>query len=87
MYAVLFALAAGTGLRAGELYALSISDIDFERKIITVWRSAFDGAFQTTKTKNSRRKVAIGDALAALIRNYLAGRTDGLMFPTRMGSL
>jgi integrase len=85
MYAVLFALAAGTGLRAGELYALSVSDVDLERKVITVWRSAFDGAFQTTKTKNSRRKVAIGDALATLIKNYLAGRTDGLMFPTRNG--
>ena len=85
MYAVMFALAAGTGLRAGELYALSISDVDLERKVITVWRSAFDGAFQTTKTKNSRRKVAIGDALATLIKNYLAGRTDGLMFPCRNG--
>jgi integrase len=85
MYAVMFALAAGTGLRAGELYALGVSDVDLERKVITVWRSAFDGAFQTTKTKNSRRKVAIGDALATLIKNYLAGRTDGLMFPTRNG--
>jgi integrase len=85
MYAVLFALAAGTGLRAGELYALNVSDVDLERKIITVWRSAFDGAYQTPKTKNSRRKVAIGEALAALIRNYLAGRTDGLMFSCRNG--
>jgi integrase len=85
MYAVLFALAAGTGLRAGELYALSISDFDFERKIITVWRSAFDGAYQSPKTKNSRRKVAIGEALATMIKTHLAGRTDGLVFPCRNG--
>lgn len=85
MFAVLFALAAGTGLRAGELYALSISDIDFERKIITVWRSAFDGAYQSPKTKNSRRKVAIGEALATMIKTHLSGRTDGLVFPCRNG--
>jgi len=83
MYAVLFAVAAGTGLRAGEHYALSVSDVDLERRVITVWRSAFDGAYQTPKTKNSRRRVAIGESLAALIRNYLAGRTEGLMFPCR----
>jgi integrase len=85
MYAVLFALAAGTGLRAGELYALSISDIDFERRFITVWRSAFDGVYQSPKTKNSRRKVAIGEALATMIKTHLSGRTDGLVFPCRNG--
>jgi integrase len=85
MYAVLFALASGTGLRAGELYALSVSDVDLERKTITVWRSAFNGAYQTPKTRNSRRKVAIGEALAALIKTSLAGRTTGLMFAWRNG--
>jgi integrase len=51
MHAVLFAVAAGTGLRAGELYALSVSDVDLERKTIKVWRSAFDGEYQTPKNQ------------------------------------
>jgi integrase len=52
MYAVMFALAAGTGLRAGELYLLNASEIDLvERRIVSVWRSSFDGEFQTTKNE------------------------------------
>jgi hypothetical protein len=59
--------------------------IDFERRIITVWRSAFDGAYQSPKTKNSRRKVAIGEALATMIKTHLSDRTEGLVFPCRNG--
>jgi integrase len=81
----MFPLAAGTGLRAGALYALNISDIDFERRVIMVWRSAFDGAYQSPKTKNSRRKVANGEALATMTKIHVSGRTDGLVFPCKNG--
>jgi integrase len=34
MWKVLFATAAETGVRAGELFALEVQDIDFARNII-----------------------------------------------------
>ncbi len=42
-------------------------------------------SFRRRKTKNSRRNVAIDESLAVLLRNYLSGRTDGLLFPCRNG--
>jgi integrase len=84
-YAALFATAAGTGMRAGELYGLQISDLDLERKVIHVRRSAWEGELQSPKTKNSRRAVAIGDSLTALLKSYIGDRNEGLVFPTREG--
>jgi hypothetical protein len=42
-YTILFATAAGTGLRAGELYGLQVEDNDVSRNEIQVRRSAWEG--------------------------------------------
>lgn len=41
-YKTMFALAANTGLRAGELLALTVPDLDFRRRTIRVSKSADD---------------------------------------------
>jgi integrase len=38
-YATIYAVAAVTGMRAGELLGLRLTDIDFERRLILVQRS------------------------------------------------
>lgn len=80
---VLFALAAETGMRSGELYGLRISDIDFARCLIHVRRSSWEGKAQSPKTDNAYRSIDISESLAALVRGHLGERTTGLVFPTR----
>src|SRR5258708_7006961 len=75
MYRSLFALAAGTGARAGELFALWVeSDVDLDERTITIRRSVFDrhgnaaledtGCSRTTRHIQRRLKtVARGDNL------------------------
>jgi len=55
LYKVLYALASETGMRAGELYGLELTDIDWIRSRIHVRRSVFDGETQSPKSKNAYR--------------------------------
>lgn len=70
----LYALAAGSGLRLGELYGLQWSDIDMDGRQLTVRRSlsrAHGGGFELSepKTARSRRTVMLpAIALDALKR-------------------
>ncbi len=54
-YRVVFATAAGTGMRVGELFGLRIADVDLTKGIIHVRRSVFEGAEQSPKTRNGVR--------------------------------
>jgi integrase len=57
-----FTLAAMTGMRAGELLGLQITDLDFERRLIQVWRSAWYGKAQSPKTARSVRTVPMPES-------------------------
>jgi integrase len=47
----LFALAAGTGARAGELFALRVeTDVDLYEQTVTIRRSVFEGEENTSKS-------------------------------------
>ncbi len=47
----LFALAAGTGARAGELFALRVeADVNLSEETITIRRSVFEGEENTSKS-------------------------------------
>lgn len=88
-YRTMFAIAAMTGLRAGEVLGLQRDDIDFERGIIHVRRSVWYGRVQTVKTKTSRAPVAMPDALAGMLRENLAAwkpNPQGSLFATRTGT-
>jgi hypothetical protein len=51
MNRALFALAAGSGARAGELFALRVeTDVNLNERTITIRRSVFEGAENTSKS-------------------------------------
>jgi integrase len=85
-YRVLFTLAAETGMRAGELYGLHVEDVDFQHHIIHVRRALWDGQEQTPKTRNSQRAVDVKPYVTEMLRQYLVGRTTGLMFRSQRGT-
>jgi integrase len=87
-YRTMFAIAAMTGLRVGEVVGLQKADLDFERRIIHVQRSAWYGRVQTVKSKASRAPVAMAEALAMLLKDYLATwkpNPAGFLFLNRNG--
>lgn len=64
-----------TGIRVGELLALTKEDIDFEQKTITISKSyqRIDGKDVITppKTPKSNRTISIPDFLAEDIKDYI----------------
>jgi len=82
-YRLLYTLAAETGMRAGELYGLYVEDIDFERHVVHVRRSMWNGQEQSPKTHNSRRSVDIQPYVSEMLKQHLAGRESGLVFLSR----
>jgi integrase len=83
MYQILYAVAAETGARAGELYGLEVTDIDFQRALIHIRRSVFEGEMQSPKSKNAHRVVNVQPWLIQTIRQYLGSRRSGLLFPSK----
>jgi integrase len=87
-YTSMFAIAGMTGLRAGELLGLLVDDLDFERRLIHVRQSVWCGKFQTVKSKASRAPVAMPEALALMLKTYLASWNPNparLLFVNRAG--
>jgi integrase len=91
-YKTMFAVASGTGVRAGELLALKVSDLDFDRKTVSISRSADDNTRQLreTKTRKSTAVLPLPSALEAVLRYYLKdhwkANAPGLLFPNRKGT-
>jgi len=85
MWKVLFATAAETGARAGELHGLEVADIDFVRNIIHVRRSVWEGQKQSTKSRNANRAIDVQPSLITMLKDYLNGRQEGLVFPSKNG--
>jgi integrase len=87
-YRSMFAIAAMTGLRAGEILGLQIDDLDFERRVLHIRRSAWCGKLQTVKSKSSRAPLPMPDALSEIIRQYLTTWRPNpakLLFINRLG--
>jgi integrase len=79
---VLYAMATYTGLRAGELAGLQWSDVDLDRRLITVRRS-YHGP-----TKSGRvRHVPILDPLLPLLRTWRLRHFGQLLFANRDGGM
>jgi len=88
-YATIYAVAAMTGMRAGELLGLKITDIDFERRHLFVQRSLWHGKLQSTKSATSVRALPLPDALANRLKNYIRTwrpNPEELLFTTRRGT-
>ena len=85
-YQTMFAIAAMTGLRAGEVLSLQRGDLDFDRGLIHVRRSAWYGRVQSVKSQSSRASVVMPAVLAEHLRGYLTAwkpNPEGFLFVTR----
>lgn len=90
-FKTLFAVAWFTGMRAGELLALTLDDLDFEHQTIRVNKSADDRTreIRQPKTKCSVALLPMPSALEARLRDYLRRwkpNPAGILFATRDGS-
>ncbi len=79
---VLYATAIYTGMRAGELAALTWAAVDFERRLITV-QASFDGP---TKADDVRY-VPILDPLLPVLRAWRLRCPGPLVFPNELGTM
>jgi integrase len=88
-YKTIFILAWRTGLRAGELLGLRVTDIDFQRRLIHPRKQADDSTreLRELKTRKSHSAVAMTQETAVLLTNYLKDHwrenPEGLLFPNR----
>ena len=87
----LFALAAGTGARAGELFALRVeTDVNLNERTITIRRSVFEGEENTSKSdtgdEDRTRTVPIDASVVMELKRHLQGRRCGYLFETRNGT-
>ena len=78
-----------TGIREGELLALSPADIDFDNKLISINRTyqriGGKDVFTSPKTRKSKRKIPIPDFLCQELSDYIQSRymldADERLFP------
>jgi integrase len=87
-FRTMFAVLAMTGIRAGELLALQMDDLDFERKLIFIRRSVWYGRIQTTKSRASTKPLPMPGALSDVLRLYLESwkpNPTRLLFANRIG--
>lgn len=89
-YRALFALASGSGARAGELFGLRCEDVDLEQGVIYIRRSVFEGLENTTKSDGGdddrTREVPIDVSVVQELRKHLNGRRVGYVFRTNRGT-
>ena len=83
---VFYWLAAETGLRAGELIALRVSDVDVEKLAVEVSKAIWNGTEDNPKTEAAFRIICISSRLGLQVKKYLADRTDGYLFQTSSGN-
>jgi integrase len=82
----MLALAAGSGVRIGELLALRVSPSDLssswnrDEARLTIKTSMFEGQEQSPKTKHSPRTIELAEPLNNLLKVFAGSRMDGFLF-------
>jgi len=84
-----FEFLAHTGLRIGEAIALRWSDVDFNRRRLSVERRYYRGGFDAPKSKYGRRKVPLSEGMARDLeaRWLLVDDAGGLVFTSEAGTV
>ena len=90
-FKTLFAIAWFTGMRAGEILALTVEDLNFNARTIRVNKSADDNTREVreTKTAYSTALLPMPTGLETILRHYLMNwkpNPKGILFATRDGS-
>lgn len=86
---ICFEILYWTGMREGELLALSPADIDLDNKLISINRTyqriGGKDVFTSPKTRKSKRKIPIPDFLCQELSDYIQSRymldADEMLFP------
>ncbi len=80
MHYLIFEILFWTGIREGELLAITMDDIDFQKKMLnidkTYYRINKEDVISTPKTENSIRKIALPDFLLNEIEEYYSRLYD-----------
>jgi integrase len=87
-FSTMFATLAMTGIRAGELLGLQMEDLDFERRLIFIRRSAWYGRIQTLKSRASQGALPVPEPLADMLKSYLKTwkpNAQRLLFANQIG--
>jgi integrase len=91
-FKTLFALAWSTGLRGGEIVALTLDDLDFHHKTVRVNKS-LDDATREVRQPKTPRSIAVlpmTTALEAKLRDYIHNHWKPnpaqILFPNRKGT-
>ena len=66
----MFCILTLDGLRAGEVLGLKWEDIDFDRSLLHIRRTAWYGKVQTAKSETSETVLPIPSSLLTVLRNY-----------------
>ncbi len=85
-YKTLYKLAAESGARAGELYALTVNDLLFEHNVVHINKSMYRQKVGSPKTKNATRWVNVKPYVMEMLKHHLNGRTEGLVFRSKRGT-
>ncbi len=89
-YGNLVRLAALTGLRQGELFALRDRNVDLRALTVTVEAGVYAGQLVPVKTRAARRRVDLSAAAARVLHAQLVARPSNglaLVFPSPHGEL
>jgi len=78
----LFATAVYSGMRAGELFGLRWSDVNFNKGFITVQRS-----FNKTTKSGKVRHIPILDILLPILKKWKLQNKNALLFPNEAGNM
>ena len=84
----LFCILTMDGLRAGEVVGLQWKDIDLDRRLLHVRRSAWYGHVQTAKSKASETVLPMPQLLVTVLKKYQTQwkpNPQGFLFVTRNG--
>ena len=79
-------LAVETGMRAGELCGLRVSDFDPFKRLVRVRQAVWRGKVQTPKTKNANRDIPIPVEIVDALRAHIGDRQEGFVFTTKNGT-
>ena len=83
---MIFAVAAMTGMRPGEVLGLSVDALDFDQRLIHVRQSSYYSKLQTPKSKSSIASVPMPGPLETMLREFMRTwkpNSARLLFATR----
>ena len=84
---MIFILCAASGLRIGEALGLDLAKhFSGDFRTLRIEQKALRGRIEERlKTESSYREIDLDPRVAELLREFVAGRTSGLLFQTRTG--